>query len=151
MIPSRVLNRLRRLRPPSWRHVAGVAVAAIAGALVIGGLLQARVETSVSSFLPTDDPAAESLQRVAETFGGDPVVVLLEAKQKKSLLDPPRLSRLLRLEGELAGQPDVASVYGPATSLNQLAGRAQDFVAELSGRRDGIRARAVSDARKTGA
>lgn len=151
MIRSRVVGWLHRVRSTSRRHVLGAALGLVATALVLGGLAQAQVETGVSSFLPTDDPAAATLQRVADTFGGDPVVVLLESGERGGMLEQPRVSQLLRLEGKLANLPDVASVYGPATALNQLAGRAQDFVAELVGRRDGVRAKAVSDALKGGA
>ncbi|GAA5110002.1 RND transporter [Haloechinothrix salitolerans] len=146
-----VLRRLRRPRLPSRRVAAGVAAAMVVAVAVIGGLLQTRVETGASSFLPTDDPAMETLREVERSFGGDPVVVLLEDKENKRLLEQPRLSKVLRLEGSIASLPDVASVYGPATTLNQIAGRAQDFIAELAGRRDGVRAQAVSKAREAGA
>ena len=148
---SLITTWLRRLRPSSWRHVAGAALFIVALAAVLGGLAQARIETSVSSFLPADDPEVEELTQVSESFGGDPVAVLIEKKRDPGMLVQPRLSRVLRLEGELAQLPGVASVYGPATTLNRIAGRAQEFIAELAGRRDGIRARAVSEARKAGA
>ena len=47
---------------------------------------------------------------------------------------------MLHLEGDLSRLPDVAATYGPATTLNQIAGRTQDLLAELSGRRDALRA-----------
>ncbi|MFD2398770.1 hypothetical protein ACFSVJ_21205 [Prauserella oleivorans] len=110
-------------------------------AFLIGGLAQVRLETSVESFLPHDDPALQELQAAASDFGGDPVVVLLESRQPGELLDQQHLLPLLQLEGQLSRLPDVAATYGPATTLNQIAGRVQDLLAELAGRRDALRAR----------
>lgn len=142
---------LRSPRLPTWRRLAAAgAVLALVGLTAVG-LAQASVQTSVASFLPADDPAATELARVGEAFGGDPVVVLLETQKNRDLFTPSQLSRVLKLEGTLARLPDVVSVSGPATTLNQIAGRAQDFVAELAGRRDGVRAHAVAEARKAGA
>jgi hypothetical protein len=41
-------------------------------------------------------------------------------------------------------------VYGPGTALNQLAGQAQDLLAELMGKRDSAQALAVAQAKKAG-
>jgi predicted RND superfamily exporter protein len=114
------------------------------------GMARARVETGVASFLPADDPAVARFDELSRSFGGDPVVVLLEADQPGMLLDPPHLPSLVKLEGALSKLPDVAAVYGPGTVLNQAAGRAQDLMAELSGRRDRLRTQAVTDARQKG-
>jgi hypothetical protein len=57
---------------------------------------------------------------------------------------------LLGLEGDLARLPDVATVYGPATVLNQLAGAARNFLIEITARRDGLRAAAEDTARAAG-
>lgn len=119
-------------------------------ALIVGGLGKLQVKTGVESFLPSGDPTAEALGEVASSFGGDPIVVLVESRRAGELLAKPRLPRLLALEGKLAGLPDVASVYGPATVLNQIAGQAQGLLAELTGYRDGLRSRAENDARSRG-
>ncbi|WP_091675937.1 MULTISPECIES: MMPL family transporter [Amycolatopsis] len=115
------------------------------------GLARTRIETGVSSLLPGDDPAVTRFEELSRSFGGDPVVVLLEAEQPGLLLDQPHLPSLVKLEGELAKLPDVAAVYGPGTVLNQVAGRAQDLMAELSGRRDRLRAQAQAQAKERGA
>ncbi|WP_226369824.1 MMPL family transporter [Pseudonocardia oceani] len=122
--------------------MAGLLVAGLVGA-VLTGLLRLRVDTGVNSVVVPDDPAAVALAEVGSSFGGDPVVVLLESAQPRQLLSADALPALLRLEGQLARTPDVAAVYGPATVLNQVAGRAQELLAELSGYRDGVRAAAA--------
>lgn len=120
---------------------------AVAAALVligtVGGLAQVRLDTGITSFLPRGEGSTAALERSARSFGGDPVVVLLESERPRQLLGARQLPRLLRLEGRLAGLRDVAVVFGPATMLNQLAIEAQSLLAAISGRRDGIEAAAV--------
>lgn len=103
------------------------------------GLSRTTIDTQASSFLPADDPAARTTEAAASAFGGDPIVVLLESDKPHGLTTGDQLSTLLRLEGRLAGLPDTAATYGPATVLNQVAGRTQDLLGELVGRRDGLR------------
>ncbi|GAA3239466.1 hypothetical protein GCM10017691_40670 [Pseudonocardia petroleophila] len=122
--------------------MAGLLVVGLVGAVLLG-LLRLRVDTGVNSVVVPDDPAAVALTEVGSSFGGDPVVVLLESAQPRQLLSGDALPALLKLEGQLARTPDVAAVYGPATVLNQVAGRAQELLAELSGYRDGVRAAAA--------
>ncbi|HWD03518.1 MAG TPA: RND transporter [Amycolatopsis sp.] len=113
-----------------------------------GGLLRFRVNTDIESFLPANDPSLAAMEDKARSFGGDPVVVLLEtAKPRRALLDPDQLNRLLGLEGKLSRLPDVAAVYGPATVLNQVAISAQGMIAQIAGRRDALRSQAEQTAR----
>ncbi|MEV4731853.1 RND transporter [Saccharopolyspora sp. NPDC049426] len=113
--------------------------------------MQLRVETGVTSLLPASDKSVQQYEEVASSFGGDPVVVLVESKEPGRLLGAEQLPRLLRMEGQLAALPDAAVAYGPATTLNQIAGQTQNMLAEISGRRDGLRAAAESEAANRGA
>lgn len=151
--------RMPRLtaRPPASGRVSShlrsprlFAVLAVLG-LVGAGLMQFRIETSTEAFLPDSDPAMASLEAKTRSFGGDPIVVLLESDDEQSLtIESNQLTRLLRLEGELARLPDVAVVYGPATLLNQTATSAQALLARISGMRDAIRSRAQDQAKAAG-
>ncbi|NKQ54252.1 RND transporter [Amycolatopsis sp. K13G38] len=123
---------------------------AVAGATV-GGLLRFQVNTKIESFLPANDPSLTAVEDKARSFGGDPIVVLLETPQpRQTLLDQDQLGRLLAVEGKLSRLPDVAAVYGPATVLNQIAISAQDLIAQIAGRRDAVRAQAEQAARAAG-
>lgn len=128
-----------------------VALALLLTALTVGGLTQLRVDTGVASFVPAGDPALAALEDKARSFGGDPVVVLLESPQPRGLLRDDQLNRVMRLEGALAKTPDVAEVYGPGTAVNQIAISARNLLAQISGRRDVLRATAEAQARSTGA
>jgi predicted RND superfamily exporter protein len=135
----------------TWqRRAVAALLGVLAATLLAGGLTRLEVDTRVTAFLPPDDPVVEQMDQVARDFGGDPVVVLLETGDDEFVLDAERLPRLLQLEGRLAGLRDVAVVYGPATTLNQIAIQAQNLLATISGRRDGIIAAAERAARDRG-
>lgn len=136
-----------RLRRPGRRAVAGVLAVGLIGL----GLFQLEVDTGIRSFLPVGATSADELRELQRSFGGDPVVVLITGPADGALLAPEQLPELLRLEGELATLDDVAVVYGPATAINQVAGQAQQLLATISGRRDGLRDRARQQALADGA
>lgn len=122
--------------------LVGVAVGCV------GGLMRLEVRTNLDSFLPEDDRYLSSYRELGESFGAEPLVVLVETENgADAVLTADRMPDLVRLEGELAQLPGVASTYGPGTTLNQIAGRAKDLLSELVGRRDAEIALAESRAR----
>ena len=127
--------------------------ALVIGAVAVAGLGITRldVDTQASSFVPGDDEAAQGWQELQERFGGDPILVLVSTDEPGGLLDPGPLETLVQLEGRLAGTADVAVVYGPGSVLNQVAGRAQELILELTGQRDALRQQAETAARDAGA
>ncbi|MET8249154.1 hypothetical protein ABZV31_35175 [Streptomyces sp. NPDC005202] len=153
----RLIGRLRvrvparlRVRPTRKGIMIAAGLVLAAGALV-GGLARSTMETGVDSFLPSGDKSVARLNELAGSFGGDPVVVLMESESERELLDEDNIQKVLQLEGRLSRLPDVAAVYGPATIVNQIASRTQQFLAELTGRRDAERAAAEDAAKKSGA
>ncbi|WP_156934965.1 RND transporter [Pseudonocardia spinosispora] len=153
-------DRITRFRRPSavkaavldlgWRKVAAGLLVLVMAALVVGGLLRTSVQTGMSSFLPASDPSVADLNDVGRSFGSDPIVVLLEDQKPRELFREQQLMTMIGLEGRLSQLPDVATVYGPGTLLNQIATQAQNFIAELIGRRDGDSNRALAAAREQG-
>ncbi|TWH00867.1 hypothetical protein L615_000200000770 [Nocardioides sp. J9] len=119
------------------RLLLAAALLAAASAWAVVGLGRLEVDSDLESLLPADDPAVEALDGMARQFGGDPVVVLVEGGGDPLAAD--RLPRLLQLEGELAEVDDVVATYGPATTLNQIALRVKQMLADLSGQRDALR------------
>lgn len=144
--------RSRRYLPRVHRRgVLGAVALLLVTVFLLGGLVQLRLETSLDSFLPSQDEAVHDLEEVSASFGGEPVVVLLEGEGPAALLDEDHAGPLMALEGELAEVPDVAVTYGPATVLNQVAGRMQELLMELSGRRDSLAQHAEHQALEQGA
>lgn len=119
------------------RLVLAVALVVAAGAWAAVGLSRLEVDSDLDSLLPANDPAVEALAGMAQQFGGDPVVVLVEGGGDP--LDADRLPRLLQLEGELAELDGVVATFGPATTLNQIALRVKQLLADLSGQRDALK------------
>lgn len=135
---------------PSGRSAFGLIMVLAVLAATVAGVSRVRVETGVESFLPSSDPSVQRYEELARSFGGDPIVVLLRAPQRPGLLDREVLPQVLGIEGELSRLGDVASVYGPATTLNQLASQSQKLLAELTGRRDGLQRAAAISAEQRG-
>lgn len=151
-VGRRVWTTLRPTRRVPGRVImVRSLVALLVAAFAVAGLAQVRVETGIDSFLPASDPSVQRFEELASSFGGDPVVVLLRSEQPRTLLGPDVIERVLTVEGALARLPDVAATYGPVSTLNQLAAQAQVLLAELTGRRDGLRILAANQARAGGA
>jgi predicted RND superfamily exporter protein len=132
------------------RRTAIALLVCSAIAVVAGGLFRVRIDTSAASFLSMSNPTQRATSAVAQSFGGDPIVVLLEAKKSRQLLEGTQLDRLIGLEGDLAKLSNVAVVYGPGTLLNQIAGQGQDFLATISGARDALSVRTTAEAKAAG-
>ena len=129
--------------------LAAVAVLAVAP-VAVAGISRLEVDTSIRSLLPAGDPVVRTWEDTQAAFGADPVVVLFEG-EPGGLLAPDAVRRLVALEGRLAGLADVAVVYGPGTTLNQIAIQLNDLLVSITARRDGLRAQAEDAARAGGA
>lgn len=129
-----------------WRPALALLLVLVAVGV---GISRVEVDTKVDSFVPAGDSADRQLRDYQETFGGDAVVVEMKGTTQLGLvLDPTELVRLIRLEGALSGLPDVHSVYGPGTVLNQTAGSVKGMLAQVAGARDQIRNVAEAKARR---
>lgn len=130
----------------TWRSALLVFIVLVAVGV---GTSRVEVDTKVDSFVPAGDSADRQLRAYQETFGGDAVVVEMKGTTQLGLvLDPTELVRLIRLEGSLSGLPNVHSVYGPGTVLNQTAGSVKGMLAQVAGARDQIRNVAEAKARR---
>lgn len=135
---------------PLRRFVTALLLLGVATTAVVVGLTRLEVRTDLATFLPPDDAVAQRYERYAQAFGADPVVVLLQSDEEQALLGADALQAIVGLEGQLSRLDGVTAVYGPGTLLNQVAGRAQDLLAELLGRRDATIAQARAEAKEDG-
>ena len=113
---------------------AGFILAAVAAIAV--GLSRLTIDSGLDSLLPKKDPVVAAQADMAQHFGEDPIVVLIEGGGDP--LGQKRLPALLQLEGELAQLKNVVATYGPATTLNQTVLRVKQMLADLSGQRDAL-------------
>jgi hypothetical protein len=114
------------------------------------GLTRLEVDTAIGSLLPGHDQAVTQWEQTQAAFGADPVVVLFEIDTAGALLIPDAVKRMVALESALAALPNVAVVYGPGTTLNQIALQLNELLVSITARRDGLRAEAVEAARASG-
>ncbi|WP_370250403.1 RND transporter [Nocardioides sp.] len=122
----------------------------ILGAFTGLGLARLEFDTSVATFLGEDDPARKAYAVDEEQFGSDPLTVVVRRTDGSSLVSKELLPAVIGLEGEIAGLPDVAVVYGPGTMLNQLTASAQNVLSGISLKRQEIAAQAQREARGAG-
>lgn len=130
------------MKTRSARAVGSALAAVVAVLWIVVGASKLHVDSELGSLLPAGDQSVTDLDDMAKTFGGDPLVVLIEGGGDP--LSAKRLPSLLKLEGEVAAVDGVVATYGPATTLNQTVIQIKRFIADLSGRRD-----ALADAGRT--
>ena len=131
------------------RLAAGLVVLGLLGAMV-GGLARIRLDTTIASFLPGGDPTVRTLDAEQNAFGADPIAVVLTSRQPAELLSGAPLRAEIALESKLATLPDVAVVYGPGSTLNEITLSLQNLLVDISGKRDALIAQAENAAKAAG-
>jgi len=98
-----------------------VGVSALVAALAAFGATRASTDAGVDTLADADSPTYEATQQVRETFGEEPVVVLVKGELPRLVLTE-NLFQILRLEGCLAGKvpEDAEPIPGPCTELAEL-------------------------------
>ena len=130
-----------------WRVLAALILVGVAGFTAVG-LTRLEFDTSVATFLNDSDPARQAYSLDEREFGSDPITVVVRGDEP--WLTTERMPRIIGLEGQLAALPGVRVVYGPGTILNQLAGSAQNFLSNISFKRQAVAAQAERQARTDG-
>ena len=114
------------------RPVAFLALAVVLTAVLSIGLVGIRPlgipglqsDAGVDLLADPNSPGFADQVLYADTFGADPVVVMVEAPKGVDLLTGDHFIGLAALEGKLADtktHPGVKVVYGPGTVVNTLA------------------------------
>ena len=132
------------------RALLSAGILAVVAVATTVGLTRLEVDTAIGSLLPGRDRAVTEWEETQAAFGADPVVVLFETDTAGALLIPDAVKRMVALEGALAALPNVAVVYGPGTTLNQIALQLNELLLSITARRDGLRAEAVEAATAAG-
>jgi hydrophobe/amphiphile efflux-3 (HAE3) family protein len=117
-----VPRRLGSVAAWAARHARAVLVACLLLAVGAGaGATRIPTDAGVSTLVDTDTGSYRATQQVRETFGEEPVVVLVKGDLQRLILTE-NIFRLLRLEGCLSGKvPQGAKpLPGPCTELAEL-------------------------------
>jgi uncharacterized protein len=111
-------------RAAAWAAAHARAVLAVALVAAVACALAATrlpTDAGIGTLADSDQPTYQATQQVRESFGSEPVVVLVKGELPQLLLTQD-LFRLLRLEGCLSGKvPKGAQpIPGPCTELARL-------------------------------
>jgi hydrophobe/amphiphile efflux-3 (HAE3) family protein len=96
-----------------------LAVALVATPVLALGIPRIKFKTGQDTIVSSSSQVYKDNLSYQEQFGGDPMLGLFEGDVHR-LLSPPNVDTLGRLEAELRGREDVASVISPLTVV-QLA------------------------------
>ena len=122
-------------RPAAFLAVAvvltGILSLGLTGAPAVG-ISAIQTDASIALLANQSSPAWADQVLFADTFGGDPIVVMVEARPGVDLMTGNHFIGLASLEGDLAcklranntgcdPRPGVKKVYGPGTVVNTLA------------------------------
>lgn len=124
--------------------------AAVVIVLAAGGISRLRLDTTAGSFLPSGDRSLQTWISEQRSFGSDPIVVLLTSNGYYQFLAGAPLQQEIALEGRLAKLTNVAVVYGPGTTLNQIAISIQNLLVDIAGKRSALIAQAQAAAKAAG-
>ncbi len=110
---------LRRVAGPMARHPLMVLVIAlVACAGMATGFVRYSIDAGQSLLVGSNSSAGQANQRFTQSFGTDPIVVVLTAGNPTAPYLEKNLQRLTALEQDLAHDPRVSQVLGPGTVAN---------------------------------
>jgi hypothetical protein len=119
-------------------------------AATAGGLSRLHLDTTVSS-VSAQDGSVRTWTQEQQSFGGDPIAVLLTSKQPAQLLSGQPVFNLLALEERLSQLGNVSVVYGPATTLNEIVISVKHLVQEITDQSQTVASQAEAQAAGAGA
>lgn len=127
-----------------------VLAVVVLGAAMAGGLSRLHLDTTVAS-VSAQDNSVKVWTAEQQSFGGDPIALLMTSKAPDQLLSGEPAINELNLEGKLAQLPNVSVVYGPSTTHNEIARSVKHLVSDIVGQAGTVQSDAVAAAQKSGA
>jgi uncharacterized protein len=89
-------------------------------AAMIAGATQMRLATGNETLVQADNEVLISNSAMENTFGGDSILVLLDAKDIDELLSLDNIAKLYAIEEELSYDENIFSIVSPATVVHQI-------------------------------
>ena len=114
-------------RPQAFLGLA-VVLTAVLSLGIVGfkplGIPALQTDAGVGLLADPNAPGFADQALYADSFGADPIVIMVEAPSGSELMSGNHFIGLASLEGQLADvktHPGVKKVYGPGTVVNTLA------------------------------
>src|SRR5690554_2949635 len=92
-----------------------VLISMVVFGVMIAGASQMQLATGNATLVQTTNPVYISNEKMENTFGGDSILVLLEAEQASDLLAIDNIKILYEIEKEMTYQDHVFSMMSPAS------------------------------------
>jgi len=106
---------------PSRLPFVMILLALVLTAVSAFGVTRLRADTRADLLADPSSASYQDQALFADTFGGDPVVIMAQPSAGADLISPDHMLGLRRLEADLGAVTGVKKVYGPGSLVNTLA------------------------------
>lgn len=107
--------------------------------VMIAGASQMQMATGNDTLVQTTNPVYISNEKMESTFGGDSVLILLEAKNPDDLLLLANIKTLYEIEEEMSYQKNVFSIMSPASMVKEITKKqSEELIKQVSNMKDGL-------------
>ncbi len=86
----------------------------------IAGATQMKLATGNDTLVQSDNEVLISNKTMENTFGGDAILILLNAENIEKLLSVDNITKLYAIETELSFEDHIFSIISPATIVHQI-------------------------------
>lgn len=106
---------------------------------MIAGASQMQMATGNETLVQTTNPVFISNEKMETTFGGDSILILLEAENASDLLSLENINTLYEIEKEMSYQENVFTIMSPATMVHEITKRqSEELIKQLTVMSDGL-------------
>lgn len=122
-----------------------VLISMVVFGVMIAGASQMQLATGNATLVQTTNPVYISNEKMENTFGGDSILVLLEAEQASDLLAIDNIKILYEIEKEMTYQDNVFSMMSPASMVHEITKRQSDeLIKQIIKMSDGLKTMGTS-------
>lgn len=122
-----------------------VLISMVVFGVMIAGASQMQLATGNATLVQTTNPVYISNEKMENTFGGDSILVLLEAEQASDLLAIDNIKILYEIEKEMTYQDNVFSMMSPASMVHEITKRQSDeLIKQITKMSDGLKTMGTS-------
>jgi len=102
-------------------------------ASMLVGVNQVRLATGNETLVKPDNSVYISNQVMEDSFGGDSILILFEAKDRETLLSVENINKMYSVEKRLNYEENIFNVISPATIAHQISLKQAEMIIENVG------------------